>query len=150
MRRLCIIRLMTLHSILTWESTNSHTYGIKFYRTHHHFNSNNTALPPTLLHSHPKSTPNNKWWTCATSIGKYCPMWGCLPSPHITLYHPHNTPTSQTAKQLIHPKLPHTPIAMAPSLVNTHFDLCSLTFSHRFDKVASVWRLQKLVCNKLI
>ena len=37
--------------------------------------------PPNLLY--------NKWGACATSIGKYCPMWECLP------YHPyycHNIP----------------------------------------------------------
>ena len=27
-------------------NTNSHTYGMKFYRTHHHSSSNNMALPP--------------------------------------------------------------------------------------------------------
>ena len=29
-------------------------------------------------------------------------------------------------------------------------DLSGLTFSHRPDEVASVWRLGKLVCNRLV
>ena len=53
-------------------------------------------------------------------------------------------------KHPMNPKLPYTPISMVPSLVSTHFDLCGLAFSHRPDEVASVWRLRKLVFNKLI
>ena len=30
------------------------------------------------------------------------------------------------------------------------FDLCSLMFSHRPNEAALVWRLQKLVCYKLL
>ena len=47
-------------------------------------------------------------------------------------------------------KLPYTSISVVSSLVCTHFDLHSLRFSLRLDKTASVWRLQKLVSNKLI
>ena len=43
-----------------------------------------------------------------------------------------------------------TPISVTPSLVSTQFYLCSLTFSLRPDEVVSVWRLQKLVFNKLM
>ena len=39
---------------------------------------------------------------------------------------------------------------VAPSLVSTHLYLCSLTFTHIPDEVASVWRQQKFIFNNLI
>ena len=54
----------------------------------------------------------------------------------------HNTPqcipNTQTSLT------PYSPISVAPSLVSTHFYLCSLTFSLRPDEAASVWRLESL------
>ena len=87
----------------------------------------------------------NKWGAHTTSFGKYCPT-GCLPSP----YHPYylrKTPYNWSTKTT---QTPYTPISVVPSLVSTRFYLCSLTFCHRPDAVASVWMLQKLVCHKLI
>ena len=66
----------------------------------HHFSSNNTALTPTfpqIGHLCPYVYHTTKWRICATSIGKYYPMWGCLPFPHTILYQLHklpNTPNS--------------------------------------------------------
>ena len=61
-----------------------------------------------------------------------CLMWGCLPfQPYICHNMPH-TPNTQT------PQTPLTSISVVPSVVSTHFYLCSFTFSHRPDEVASV------------
>ena len=62
------------------------------------------------------------------------------PSLSISILPP-NTPNT--------PCTPYTPISVAPCLVSMHLYSCSLTFSHRPDEVASIWRLQKLVCYKL-
>ena len=45
-RRPCVFVLMILHLIGTWENTNSHTYGMKCCRTHHHSSTHNIASPP--------------------------------------------------------------------------------------------------------
>ena len=150
-RRPYIFVLMTLHLIGTWESTNSHTFWIRFYRTHHHSRLNNTVLspiPPHMGQPH-TSIPYNKLGGMCNYIGKYCFLWECL--LHITLtISIIPPPTPHAPKHPINQKLPYTPISVAPSLVRKDFYLCSLTFSHRPDEAASVWRLQKLVCNKLM
>ena len=69
-------------------------------------------------------------------------MWGCLPlSPNCITHFPTHP---------LYPKLPYTPISVAPSLVSTHIYLCSLTFSLKPDEAASVCRQKKLVFKNVI
>ena len=93
------------------------------------------SLPPTIIVE-----------SMCNFIGKYCPMWGCLPFSSLLYHTPPHTPliTQNT------PNSPSSPISVAPFLVSTHFSLCRVTFSIRPDEAASVWRQQKLVSNKLI
>ena len=93
-------------------------------------------------HPPPYTYHTIKWGAPITSIGKYYSMQRV---PSFSPFHP-----LLTLKLPTHPNLLYTPVFMAPSLVSTHFDLCCLTFPHKPDEVASVWRLQKLVCNKLL
>ena len=79
----------------------SHTYGARFYKTHQHSSSNNPALPPspymgqfTLL--------QQLWEGTCNFIGKYCPMWGCLPFSSLLYCTPPHTP--------LIPKIPQTPL----------------------------------------
>ena len=72
-------------------------------------------------------------------VSSFSPLLFAIIPTHIP-----NTQTSHT------PKLPYTPISVVQPLVSAHFYLCSLTFSHIAEEVASVWRQQKLVFNNLI
>ena len=76
-----------------------------------------------------------------TSFGKYNPMWGAflpLPLPPISL-----TPQISHMPQIsLHPYL-------SGAILSTYLHLYSLTFFHRPEEAASVWRLQKHVCPKL-
>ena len=68
---------------------------------------------------------------------------GVPPLSPFVLYTSLHTPNTQNTP------LSNTPISVALSLVSTHFYLCSLTFSLRPDELASVWRQQKLIFNKI-
>ena len=87
---------MSLHSIETWASTNCHTFGTKFYRTHHHSSSNSTAhLPPP--HMDPSQVYHTiHGGTCNFNVGKYIPCGCASPSLSISILPPHtpNTPNS--------------------------------------------------------
>ena len=72
-------------------------------------------------------------------------MWGHLPLSPLLYHAPPYTPLIPQA-----PKFFYTSISVAPSLVSTHFYLCSLTFSLRPDEVATVWRQLKHVLKILI
>ena len=120
--------------------------GTKFYRTPHHFSLNNTDLPPTLLLEW--ATP---MYISHSKMGGHVQLHLVCIIPYgsafLFLYHSLLTINFPHTKHSI---LLFTPISVVPSLVSTHFYICSLTFSHRPDEAASVWRLWKLVCNKLL
>ena len=77
------------------------------------------------------------WWI------SWCPMWGCLP---YHFYYCYNTPSHPNAQT------PQTPLhsCFTDTIFSNYICLCSLTFSLRPDDAVSVWRLLKLVFEKLI
>ena len=139
--RQCIFVSMTLNSIGTWETTNSHICGMSF--TGHTFTPAQVTqiyLPPYMVQP-PKIYHTTDRGHMELQLVCIVPC-GC--AFHITL-----TITIIPPHTLLKPKLLQ-PISEVPSLVSTHFDLCSLTSSLRPDEAASVWKLQKLVFKKLI
>ena len=103
-----------------------------------HTNTSPQINPPLQPHLSTGLLPLTHWseWghILLLFIGKYS-KWGFL-SP--TSYTPHLPP-------ILTPPLP--PIQTAPSLGSTHIYLINLTFSLGPDEVATVWWLQKPVCD---
>ena len=121
-----------------WAGFSIHMFGTKFYR---HTNTSPQINPPSPLPLTPALcwTPPHTHWS----------EW----EAHSFFFSLVSIPSrGASVPTLLLPTYPHTyssptPIQTAPSFLSTYIYLISITFSLGPDEVATVWWLQRLVCD---